>query len=262
MEALQTVYDTEEIRFRELGQAALKRLEGLELPAEDGIPLESNWHRIQMNLLIDSIHSYWQECKDFFAGGNMFIYFSIQQALNQDYRGPDFFVVKNTDGTLNRDSWVVWAENGKYPNVIVELASPSTFHIDLGEKKYLYEQTFRTREYFCYDPQKQHLYGWRLNNNGVYEELKADKRGCLWSQELELWLGRWEGELLRVNTVWLRFYEDECESPNLVLTRAEAEAERAEKEAARADIEAQRAQSAEDELAKLHALLKEKGINL
>ncbi len=31
-----------------------------ELPYEDGIPLESNWHRHQMNLLIELIEYHWQ----------------------------------------------------------------------------------------------------------------------------------------------------------------------------------------------------------
>src|SRR5690349_6825156 len=59
----------------------------------DGIPLESHWHVLQIHLLIDSI-SYWFRFRDdFYAGGNMFIYFSEEQARNRDYRGPDFFYV-------------------------------------------------------------------------------------------------------------------------------------------------------------------------
>ncbi|MCP4350592.1 MAG: Uma2 family endonuclease [Desulfobacterales bacterium] len=114
-------------------EAILERLEGLDLPAEDGIPLETNWHRIEMNLLIDSVHYLWQDRSDYFAGGNMFIYFSLQQVRNKDYRGPDFFVVKGTDIARPRDSWILWEEGGQYPNVIVELASPFT----MGLKKSL-----------------------------------------------------------------------------------------------------------------------------
>ena len=61
----------------------------VDLPTEDGVPLETNWHRIQMNLLIDSVHYYWRERQDYFAGGNMFIYFSSEQIRNRDYRPPD-----------------------------------------------------------------------------------------------------------------------------------------------------------------------------
>ena len=45
----------------------------IELPEEDGEPLETNWHRNQMNLLIDIVRYRWREREDFFAGGNMFV---------------------------------------------------------------------------------------------------------------------------------------------------------------------------------------------
>ncbi|MCP4345007.1 MAG: hypothetical protein GY795_05715 [Desulfobacterales bacterium] len=255
--------DTEE-RYQDPADAILKRLEELDLPAEDGIPLESNWHRIEMNLLIDSVHYLWRDRNDYFAGGNMFIYFSVQQVKNRDYRGPDFFVVKDTDGTRNRDSWITWEEIGRYPDVIVELASPTTIKTDLGFKKHLYERTFRTREYFCYDPDSNRLFGWRLTNKGLYTELKPNDRGWLWSEELSVWVGTWTGEFQRHNGVWLRFYSDMWQ---LVLTHKEAEAQRAEQEAQRAEQEAQRAEqetrrvrAAEAEINRLRALLKEQGI--
>ncbi len=275
MSALQSaaVYEDTDMEERDQGSidTVLKRLEELDLPAEDGIPLESNWHRIEMNLLIDSVHYLWRDRNDYFTGGNMFIYFSVQQVKNRDYRGPDFFVVKDTDGTRNRNSWIIWEEIGRYPDVIVELASPSTIKIDLGFKKYLYERTFRTPEYFCYDPESKRLFGWRLTQ-GLYIELKPNDRGWLWSEELNVWMGAWEGEFQRHNASWLRFYTDDG---HLVLThkeaeaqraeaeaqRAEAEAQRAEAEAQRAEAEAQRADAAEAELNRLRALLiKEQGM--
>lgn len=230
----------------------------LELPTEDGIPLESNWHRIEMNLLIDSIHYHWRQRSDYFAGGNMFIYFSAEQVRNRDYRGPDFFVVTGVDGSRERDAWIVWEENGRYPNVIVELASPSTVDIDLGFKKDLYEQVFRITEYFCYNPDGSELLGWRLEA-GKYRVLEPNAEGWLWSEEMSAWVGAWYGEMLRVKQTWLRFY-----GPDGVLipTYAEAEAQRAASEAQRAASEAQRArealqraETAEAEVVRLRALL-------
>lgn len=218
----------------------------LVLPTEDGIPLETNWHRIEMNLLIDSVHSHWEERSDYFVGGNMFLYFSAQQVRNRDYRGPDFFLVKNVDGTRNRDSWVVWEEGGRYPNVIIELASISTINEDLGPKKSLYEQTFRTPEYFCYNPFHNRLHGWRLIG-GRYQELQPNEKGWLWSEELQLWVGTWEGKVLKVNEIWLRFYEPDESKVELVPTLAEAEA--------------QRADAAEAELIRLRELLANLGVD-
>jgi len=218
--------------------------------------LETNWHRIQMNLLIDSVHFLWRDRTDYFAGGNMFIYFSFDQVRNRDYRGPDFFVVKDVDGKQDREAWVVWEEQGRYPNVIVELSSPSTLDIDLGPKKELYENTFRTPEYFCYDPDGSRLVGWRLQS-GRYVELEPDAEGRLWSEELDVWLGNWHGQFQRVTATWLRFYDEEGV---LVPTLAEAEAQRADREAWRAKLEAHRAKAAEAEIARLREKLERYGI--
>jgi Uma2 family endonuclease len=65
---------------------------------------------------------------------------------------PISIVVLGVDGTADRQGWVVWEENGRYPDVIVELMSPSTPQVDTGVKKDIYEQTFRTPDYFVFDP--------------------------------------------------------------------------------------------------------------
>ncbi|MEM9540333.1 MAG: Uma2 family endonuclease [Cyanobacteria bacterium P01_E01_bin.42] len=193
---------------------------------DDGEPLESNRHRIGINVLIESVHEAYRERDDYFAGGNMFLYFSRQQVKNRDFRGPDFFVALDVDGTRERQGWVVWEEQGRYPDVIVELMSPSTANIDLEDKRRLYERTFRTRNYFVYDPfNPASLQGWRLGANGRYQELIPNDRGWLWCDDLGLWLGTWEGTILRETAIWLRFYDAEG---NLVPLEAERERERAE----------------------------------
>ena len=237
----------------------------LELPTEDGVPLESNWHRIEMNLLIDSIHYHWRQRSDYFAGGNMFIYFSAEQVRNRDYRGPDFFVVTGVDGSRERGAWIVWEENGRYPNVIIELASPSTADTDVGFKKNLYEQVFRTTEYFCYNPDGPELLGWRLGA-GEYRALEPNAQGWLWSHEIGAWVGVWQGEILRVKQTWLRFYapdgalipthaEAETQRAATETQRAATEAQRAATEAQRAREALQRAEMAEAEVVRLRALL-------
>jgi len=91
---------------------------------DDGEPLESNRHRIAMNVLIDSALQALSDRSDFFAGGNMFVYYSRNQAMNRDFRGPDFSVALDVAGDLERQGWVVWEEEGRYSDVIVELMSP------------------------------------------------------------------------------------------------------------------------------------------
>ena len=230
------------VRFPELDTreyAMVTELEGLHLPTEDGIPMETNWHRLAMNLLLESLHAHWRDRTDYFAGGNMFVYFSMDQVRRKHYRGPDVFVVTNVDGARDRESWIVWQEEGRYPDVIIELASPSTIQNDLGMKKTLYEQTFRTAEYFCYDPVGNEQWGWRLHES-QYHEIPPNARGWQWSQTLQLWLGAWNGEFQRLQARWPRFY---TEQHDLVLTFAETEARYVERERQRAEAEARRAEA-------------------
>ncbi|NEP84535.1 MAG: Uma2 family endonuclease [Okeania sp. SIO3C4] len=137
---------------------------------DDGEPLESNRHRIAINILIDSLFQLWSGHRDFFAGGNMFIYYSSEQARTWDYKGPDFFVVLNVDRKKSRLGWVVWEEEGRYPDAIVELTSPATASVDFGKKKDIYEQIFRTPYYFIFDPfDQKSLQGWHLKNSKYHE---------------------------------------------------------------------------------------------
>lgn len=59
---------------------------------DDGEPLKSNRHRIAMNVLIRSLQQAWADRNDFFTGGNMFVYYSSEQARNRDFRGLDFLL--------------------------------------------------------------------------------------------------------------------------------------------------------------------------
>ena len=214
-------------------EAALKSMpRGRDLPYDDGEPMESPWHLDQMVLLIDSLKTHWHDRDDFFCGGNMFLYFSDRQEFNRDFRGPDFFVVKGADRYRDRVSWITWEEDGRLPNVIVELLSPRTRAIDRGEKKELYGSKFRTPEYYCYDPETDLLEGWRLNNGKGYAAIPVESNGRMWSEELKLFLGRWEGLYTDLKAIWLRFFTDRG---RLVLTgeeKAEAELQRLKRQLA------------------------------
>ncbi|MFN8493059.1 MAG: Uma2 family endonuclease [Caldilineaceae bacterium] len=227
------------------------------LPYEDGEPLESDWHRTEIGLLVDVIKQHRRERQDFYAGGNMFVYYSSEQIRNRDYRGPDFFIVLDVDGTYERKSWVVWEEEGRYPNVIVELLSPKTAEADKTTKKQLYAHTFRTPNYFYYDPDSGELVGFELTGN-EYQELQPNAQGWLWCSELQLWLGTWQGEYQEWPAKWLRFYTPE----GIPLpTHAEAEQQRAEAERQRAEVERQRAERAEETLQRWRERLLALGID-
>jgi len=217
---------------------------------DDGEPLESNRHRIAMNVLIRSLQQAWSDRNDFYTGGNMFIYYSDKKVFNKDFRGPDFFAVLDVDGTKQRQGWVVWQEEGHYPNVIVELMSPSTSKVDTGKKKDIYGRIFRTPDYFVYDPFKpKSLQGWHLDTSKGYQPLVADERGWLWCDSLGFWLGIWSGTIDREDAVWLRFYDADgnlVQLPEEVAQQRLEEAEQVvEAERQKAEAERQKAQQAE-----------------
>lgn len=171
---------------------------------------------------------------------------------------------------------MTWQEDSRTPDVIFEFLSPSTRGNDLGKKKRLYEQTFKTEEYFCFDYFKpfacDSLKGFRLIA-GRYQPIQPNEKGWLWSEKLGLWVGTWPGTYKRDQSTWMRFYTKEGD---LVLMAAEAQEQRAEAEKQRADFEQQRAEAekqqaeaekqraeaAEEELARLKALLAKQGVDL
>src|SRR5687768_11970296 len=84
-----------------------------DLPSSDGIPMETQWHVLQLDLLRYTLNLHWAGRQRFFTGGNMFLYFNAEQLRDRDFRGPDFFVVLDVE-ERPRKSWVVWQE-GKGP---------------------------------------------------------------------------------------------------------------------------------------------------
>ncbi|MEL4895344.1 Uma2 family endonuclease [Crocosphaera sp. Alani8] len=204
----------------------------------DEPPLETYLHLTQIILLLKSLQWLWQDREDYFAAGNLTIYYSPQQKKSEYFRGPDFFVVLGTKSNEKRKSWVVWEEGGKYPNVIVEILSDSTAATDREEKKQIYQDTFRTPDYFWFDPYTLEFQGFTLIS-GKYQPIEPNQEGWLWSEQLQLYLGIDEDKL--------RYFTSEGE---LVPSPEEAASqERQQKELALQKIE------------ELQAKLRELGIN-
>jgi Uma2 family endonuclease len=214
----------------------------------DEPPLETDLHRDQIDLLIRLLKWLWQDRQDFYASGNLTIYYSPRQRKSEDFRGPDFFVVLGTE-RRPRKSWVVWEEEGRYPHVIVELLSDSTAETDRGLKKQIYQDTFRTPDYFWFDPHTLEFQGFHLLD-GTYQPLTPNEQGWLWSQQLQLFLGV-HGEKLRFFTAEGQLVPTPEEAAAAEQQRADAEQQRADAEQRRADAEQQRADRLAARLRKL-----------
>jgi Uma2 family endonuclease len=213
-----------------------------ELPCDDGMPMETQRHALQMQLLIDPLRLFWADRTDTYVGGNMFIYFSLEQVRHQDFRGPDFFAVLGVP-KRERKSWVVWQE-GKGPDVVIELLSESTAAQDKGEKKDIYQDRLRVPEYFWFDPFTAEWAGFTFRNGG-YEPLTEDGQGRLTSQCLELALVRWDGVYQDVEARWLRWATLEgtlLPTPQEVATETQRQAAEAQQQVAEAQQQAAEAQ--------------------
>lgn len=159
----------------------------------ESIEMESPLQYLQLALLVSCLDWLWRDKTDYFIGANLSIYFSRQQLKNREFRGPDFFLVKNTSKSP-RKSWVVWEEDGKYPDLIIELISDLTAETDKTTKKNLYQNQFRTSEYFWFSPDNLELMGFKLVGQ-EYQEIIPNAAGLLESEVLGLFLGIYQEKL-------------------------------------------------------------------
>ena len=234
--------------------------------------MESSLHYMQLLLLVTTLEWIWRDRDDFFIGANLSIYFSRQQLKHRDFRGPDFFLVKDTTREP-RNSWVVWEEDGRYPDLIIELLSDSTAKVDRTTKLDLYAERFHTPEYFYFSPSTLEFSGFRLNFN-QYHPIVPNEHGWLWSEALGFFLGVRNGQLRYFSLEGTLIPTPDEAAKNEILKanqaiaiaeqetqRAEQETQRAEREAQRAEYETQRAELEKSRADRLAAKLQALGID-
>jgi Uma2 family endonuclease len=226
--------------------------------------MESSLHYMQLLLLVTCLEWAWQERNDFFIGANLTIYFSRQQLKNHDFRGPDFFLVKNTTSEP-RNSWVVWEEDGRYPDLIIELLSDSTANVDRTLKRDLYAERFHTPEYFYFSPETLEFAGFRLDMN-QYKPIAPNAQGWMWSEMLGLFLGVYERQLryFSLEGVLLPTLQEtarnEIKKAKQERLNAEQEHQKAEQERLNAQAQLNRAKHAEARLRELQEKMRSLGI--
>ncbi len=204
-----------------------------ELVHEDGVPMETIRHFRGMTLLIEQLATEWAERDDYFASGNNFLYFSSIQALRNDFVGPYFYLVLGVRRDKERKSWVVWEEENRVPDVVVELTSDSTRRNDHGRKKHLYSW-LGVGTYVLFDPYSYDLEVYRLE--GVeYVAIPPNEGGRHPVEGTGLELGLWEGPYEGVSCTWLRWFRPDGTVVPIGVERAEAERANAEAERANAE---------------------------
>ena len=144
-------------------------------------------------------------------------------------KAPDWFYVPQVQpiepGIIRRS----YTPNiqGKPVAVVMEFLSDT----DCGEysirptppygKFYFYEQILKVPTYVIYDPYEVRLEVYSLQE-GKYVAQQLTENGQFWIQELELFLGIWQGERLKQNIPWLRFWNTQGKMLQWSSEKAEA----------------------------------------
>lgn len=118
-------------------------------PSSDGEPLAES--DLQFKPLTESVHvlrQRYRDRSDVYVAGNMLMYYRMND--NGVRVAPDVFVVFGVDNHP-RDSYIIWRENGKAPDFVMEIASPGTYTKDMTEKRAIYA-AFGVMEYWRFDP--------------------------------------------------------------------------------------------------------------
>ena len=229
--------------------------EGVRYSSSDGLPMSDNeWQSKGIHAAYGSLDVHFQDDPNVYVVADILVY-PTQGELRRI--GPDILVAKGVPKLPKRSSYKVWLE-GKPPDFVLEIASPSTWRDDRGWKAEFYAE-MGVAEYWLFDAKgnlfQPPLEGHRLES-GVYRPLPAHTSSAgrvLKSDVLGLEL-RAEGELLRFHDPAtgedLRTHGEEATA-----RREEATARREEAAARREEAAARRA--AEARVAELEALVRE-----
>ncbi len=241
----------------------------IDYPTSDGEPMgETDVHRDLMQDLIKALEIYYQDQPRVYASGNLLMLYDRNDS--NAHVAPDVMIALGVPWG-KRDNYKIW-EEGKAPDLVIEVTSKSTKLRDTGFKKDLYE-ALGVLEYLLFDPRNEYLKPrfqvFRLEANQYVQVLTPEITGyvsCATGLEfrvvddqLRIFEGK-GGPMLLTQREQADLTKREAARARKALARAKKaealarrEAARAEQEAARADREAARAEALEKELAALRA---------
>lgn len=221
------------------------------LPEADGKPMaETDKHRTQMVALLDALEEYYRHDPGTYVTGNILVHFR-DEAEEWKSLAPDVFVVKGVE-KKERRSYIL-EDEGKAPDLIIELVSPSTKVEDFGNKRVIYAG-WGVKEYFLFDPTgellAEPLRGFRLEGSDYVPMMGARVRSEVLGLELVVEQGRLRLYDPRIGVRLYTHEESEAARRAAEANAATAEAKAASAEARAAQEHAAR-QAAEAELARL-----------
>ena len=223
-------------------------------PIEDDEPLAESEHQLfPLTYAHAALRSWFADDPTVWVGADMFLYY--KEGVPQSVVAPDVFVVTQTHKRHLRNIFQTWIE-GRVPELVIEIMSPSSVRRDTVEKYEVYER-LGVREYWMYDPTEEGFLEPRLRGHalvdGEYrliEVEEVDGKHVGTSEVL--------GLEFHADTEWFRFFDPvagEYLPDSEERKRAQEEAERGRVEAERAWAESERARQ------RLESLLREHGID-
>jgi Uma2 family endonuclease len=225
-----------------MASAASTAVRQNDYPTRDGRPMgETDWHCKLLMSLRQTLAAYYAADPRVYASGNLLVFYVPGD--KRRHLSPDVFVVKGVP-KRDRPNYLIW-EEGKGPDVVIELTSASTRHEDVEEKYQLYQDRLRVPEYFLFDPLGDYLdpplRGYRLRQ-GKYQPIRAVK-GRLPSKVLGLHLER-DGHVLRlfdpVTGQWLPTAEERATQAEERTAQAEERTAQAEEKISQVEAENER----------------------
>lgn len=180
----------------------------LELPDSDDTPVDNELQILIPTLLRAILAWLWSERQDWFFGVNMGVYYNPKEPAIV----PDGFLslgVERRKSAQGRLSYVLWEEKDIVPQFVLEVVS-RTYGQEYEGKLFKYAQ-LGVLYYIVYNPEY-----WQRDKHEPFEvyrlvdgEYVRQQGECVWLAEINLGIGREQGNFEGWNREWLYWYDSD-----------------------------------------------------
>ncbi len=127
----------------------------VDYPTSDGKPMaETELHWQVMVDVVETLREFFVAEPMVHVGGNLLLFY--EEGNRRKHVSPDAFMVRGIPKFPLRDYYLLW-EEGRPPDVIIEITSKTTRREDQNKKRILYRDVLKISEYFQFDPTEDYL---------------------------------------------------------------------------------------------------------